>query len=214
MIMETTDHQSVQYENDKTKAENESDEEINKLSRRFQNKFEKSRINAPPRRFSRTTQCYRCGSREHLANNCEVAKDKTCHNCGKLGHLANVCKSEPQGLTSSKPTIRYIVAEDTSSDDDFILAMTLGKTNQTQKNVPYPVTIGGKSTNVLIDSGSTINVISRETLKSLHLSPRMEPFRNKVFAFGTNIPLPINQCFTTIASTAKLQSNAQFVINQ
>ena len=55
--------------------------------------------------------CYRCGSKNHLANKCENTKGKTCHTCGKMGHFSNVCRSTPK---QSNQQVHYIVADDTS----------------------------------------------------------------------------------------------------
>ena len=33
-------------------------------------------------------KCYRCGSGEHMANNCSVAKDVKCRSCNATGHIA------------------------------------------------------------------------------------------------------------------------------
>lgn len=43
---------------------------------------------------SENSQCYRCGSTNHLANDqlCP-AKNARCKKCGKTGHFARVCKS-------------------------------------------------------------------------------------------------------------------------
>ena len=32
-------------------------------------------------------KCFRCGSWEHMANNCRVAKDVKCRSCGAQGHI-------------------------------------------------------------------------------------------------------------------------------
>ena len=83
-----------------------------------------------------------------------------------------------------------------------------------KRNTPYPITIDGRNTSALIDSGGTVNVISNNTLQSLGLSPDIKPFKKKVFAFGTNSPLPIHHCFTTRVSTAEGHyTKAQFIIN-
>ncbi len=41
----------------------------------------------------RSRACYRCGSLQHLANECRFASEK-CHNCGKQGHIMKVCRSK------------------------------------------------------------------------------------------------------------------------
>lgn len=46
------------------------------------------------RKQSENSQCYRCGSTNHLANDqlCP-AKNARCKKCGKTGHFARVCNS-------------------------------------------------------------------------------------------------------------------------
>ena len=36
-------------------------------------------------------KCYRCGSGEHMANSCSVAKHVKCRSCNATGHIAAVC---------------------------------------------------------------------------------------------------------------------------
>ena len=36
-------------------------------------------------------KCYRCGSGDHMANNCSVAKDVKCRSCNVMGHIAAAC---------------------------------------------------------------------------------------------------------------------------
>ena len=36
-------------------------------------------------------KCYRCGSGDHMANSCSVAKDVKCRSCNAMGHIATAC---------------------------------------------------------------------------------------------------------------------------
>ena len=36
-------------------------------------------------------KCYRCGSRDLMANSCSVAKEVKCRSCNATGHIANAC---------------------------------------------------------------------------------------------------------------------------
>ena len=155
-------------------------------------------------------QCYRCGNKDHIATECQIAKDKICFNCGKQGHLKTVCKSARNpSKTTPKGSIRYVVADESSSDDDFVLMIK----SANKGNIPCPVLIDGHKTDMLIDSGSTVNVISSQTLHSVGLKPKMEPFRKKVYAFGTTSPLPFQQCFHATITTGNHQTKAKFIVN-
>ena len=43
------------------------------------------------RRATMKGKCFRCGSGDHMANNCWVAKDVKCRSCGAQGHMQSAC---------------------------------------------------------------------------------------------------------------------------
>ena len=147
-----------------------------------------------------TPACFRCGSTEHMADTCDK-KNVKCFNCDKLGHISSVCQSPRQvdqrGSKYNKSTpqrgfekhstgkkISY-VQQDSSSDDDWVLAI-----NSTEDKL-YPVSIDGTTVQVLIDSGSNVNILTRATFRKLP-PKHLQPYRKNVFAFGSKEPLKIN----------------------
>jgi len=194
LIIESADRQADHYKNQNDIASHNhdsDDDEVNRLQS-MQRKFQKSRISAPPYNSNNNnTICYRCGSKNHLANKCENAKGKTCHKCGKVGHFSNVCKSSQ---STGSGTVRYIIADDDSSDDDFVLAINKKSSNDSlQKSSSiYPIKINGTTVDVLIDSGSSVNVISQSTYQRLSYKSKMHPITKDVFAFNANEPLEVN----------------------
>jgi hypothetical protein len=215
-IMEAADHQAEQYQTQTTAnnvKEDDSDQEgyINRMYTPHRRpRHQKSGINAE----SKTFQCFRCGAKDHLANACEITKGKTCRKCGKPGHFANVCRSTTQTAklsnTSVKSSIRYMMIEDTSSDEDFVLAIQPNQCNEQSQ----PITINGKTVSVLIDSGSTANVISKETIKAVGLSPELHLFKRKIFAFGGSKPLPIHQSFMANIAANNITVQGEFIVNE
>ena len=99
--------------------------------------------------------CFRCVSSTHLANKCNIAKGKACQKCGKVGHFAAVCKSKPQNLPVN------LLRNENPSDDEycFTISSPLAKTTFTLNNA-LPVEF-------LIDSGSSVNIINRNTFEKL-----------------------------------------------
>ena len=52
-------------------------------------------------------KCYRCGSPDHMAENCSVAKDVKCKKCSGVGHTQAACIASGQArATEDRPTAR------------------------------------------------------------------------------------------------------------
>lgn len=204
-IIEAADHQAEQYKNTQptdTIVNDESDnDEVNRISNRTHRiRFPKSSIS---RQTEKNQTCYRCGSKHHLANTCEVTKGKSCHACGKPGHFSNVCKSSQR-----QDKVRYVIADSSSSDDDFVFALT----NTTQSNNPYPIQFNGHVINVLIDSGSNINLISADILKSLKQPLQVRPYNRNVYPYKSKVPIAvIGYVWATVESNNQ-NTSAKFVV--
>ncbi|XP_057310511.1 uncharacterized protein K02A2.6-like [Hydractinia symbiolongicarpus] len=215
-IMEAADHQVAQYTKS-TLSRNQEDEDseqddVNFISRKIKRTgLRKSGIaKTPPTIHTGPSQnnqpyCYRCGKKDHRADKCIVTKGKSCHKCGIQGHFSNVCQS-------TKATVRYVTADTSSSDDDFVLAIDNDPNCPNHKNSMYPVDVDGQRVNVLIDSGSTINVISKSTLSALKLKSPILPYHKKVFAFGASSPLKVNGCIWVVVGAGEKVVSTRFVV--
>ena len=49
------------------------------------------------------SNCFRCGSGDHMANNCRVAKDVKCRSCGAQGHIQSACGTGKTRATEEAP---------------------------------------------------------------------------------------------------------------
>ena len=99
--------------------------------------------------------CFHCRSSTHLVNKSNIAKGKTCRKCGTEGHFAALCKSKPQNLPVN------LLQNESSSDDEYCFTINspLAKTIFTLNNALL--------VEFLIDSGSSANLINRDTFKKL-----------------------------------------------
>ena len=114
-------------------------------------------------RDSKERVCYRCGSREHLANTCRF-RDAECRRCQKRGHIARMCRStgvqNPRKPPGSKPgatrdTKWVQVEEDDDEEDDQLPVFKLA-------SPPIVVTmeVEGIHLPMEVDTGAAVSVIS------------------------------------------------------
>ena len=99
----------------------------------------------------------------------------------KVGHFAAACKSKPQNFPVN------LLRNESSSDDEYCFTINspLAKTTFTLNNA-LPVEF-------LIDSGSSVNIINRDTFEKLEIlmSLTLERSCVKVYPYSCKTPLPI-----------------------
>ena len=123
-------------------------------------------------------------------------------------HLSRVCGQLAKSgrAKSASPYVSYIVTDLDSSDDDFVLALGPSTPDTFQINV------NNQSTNVLIDSGSTVNVISKHVLDTLAPHATLQPYNRKVYTFHSKSPLPIEGVVDLPVHFQKHQLISEFVV--
>lgn len=121
---------------------------------------------------SNRNNCYRCGSSNHQAADRECpARGRKCEKCHKIGHYAKVCRSGSnfkrryEGSTEHRPekrarfgNVRAIVAEELNQSDPECFIFNIGDGDEF-----LWTKIGGVLIQVLIDSGSSKNIIDDRT---------------------------------------------------
>ncbi|KAI7802842.1 hypothetical protein IRJ41_020318 [Triplophysa rosa] len=149
-------------------------------------------------------ECYRCGGRNHKANECRFKKDK-CYGCGKIGHLAKACRNKgKQGGDAVfekrgkgiRPHRAFRVSETTESeesDETFTLACV--KTDELKKVKPFTVEFhaDGKLVKFEIDTGSSVSLMTEEKSKVIWkdtVSPKVKTTKVKLKTY-TGEPLEV-----------------------
>lgn len=163
-----------------------------------------------------TLTCFCCGLSGHRAKDPSCpANGKSCNKCGKSGHFGRVCKSSGNENTvqSQKSTVNLVAprAEHESSNDEYLF--TLGNSNKR-----VPIKINGQEVPMIIDSGSTVNVLDANSFGLLTKSCPVKLFESRVqvFPYGADTPLPVKGSFTAMISsdTSKKSVHANFVVVQ
>ena len=159
--------------------------------------------NSKPSKMSR--ECYNCGEAYPHDGECP-AKSRKCAICKQFGHYAKKCKrnaqrgqARPKGnwnnrnkKTSqgqrSKPHHVHQVSRDTvyPSDDEYVFSV---HNTSSLLKPEICVVINGVNTNVLVDSGASVNVVNESVAKSL--SQSLSPCDTYIYAFGSDVPLPV-----------------------
>ena len=118
----------------------------------------------PGARRSQSTLCTRCGILGHTADTCRCSKNVQCFKCGKLGHFAKMCKSKSQSkvndvhcITQQNESFNQRLS-DSDSEYAYNINSSLGEITVYFNNIP---------TKMLIDSGSSCNIINSQMIQRL-----------------------------------------------
>ena len=153
-----------------------------------------------------TTACYRCGSQGHFANKCEITKGKTSRTCGKTGHFSSVCQSRPS-------SVEYLHAE-TDENDSSSSEYSFVVDPNTMQDALYTVAINLCPCKVLIDSGSTVNIMSISQFRKISPTTVLAPYNKHVYTYSNREPLPIEGSFKAdIVANNKNMNVTLLVIN-
>ncbi|XP_069140912.1 uncharacterized protein [Argopecten irradians] len=192
--METSENQAVSIEGTTPRGE-----QVNRVHQTSKRRSDSDR------QTGNRKQCYRCGSNAHLqkSDSCS-AKDKECFKCHKIGHFSKMCKTKPEAYqgtpkhkrkTPSKQKVRLVE----TSDDDY--AFSIG---DDCKQPTVPVSIGGiHDVPMIIDSGSSCNVISKqlwENLKTKHVDCVSGKSEKKLYVYGSEKSMDVMGCFVAQVS--------------
>ncbi|PAA86118.1 hypothetical protein BOX15_Mlig013683g2, partial [Macrostomum lignano] len=140
----------------------------------------------PRRKSSARDVCSRCGRSSHTAENC-YARNDTCKKCNKVGHHAKMCRTKLP--TKSKlqvyETKESGVTESSDLEEIHTIASVSAKNGATKQAV-----INGRKCDVLIDSGSNLNLISYNTVAKM-VSPDQINSRShiKIWSYGARTPI-------------------------
>ena len=74
------------------------------------------------------------------------------------------------------------------------------------------VEINGTSTNVLIDTGASVNVINLALLQKMTSHPEIKPTRARIYPNGTATPLPLRGVIEITVTTKTRKTREKFYI--
>eukprot|EP00794_Sanderia_malayensis_P011546 gene11546-12741_t len=160
------------------------------------NVIRSSKRSTTPRRANNSIQSSR--------NTSTNAQSKHCGLCA-------VCRTKPP----QKQNVRAVtqqhenVTEDEEDEDRYLY--TIRDPKRSKKSPMCEIDIDETRVKVMIDSGSTVNVIDETTFKKINNASRkrLKPTNHRIYAYGNDAPLPLSGTFEAILkSKDRVQTNA------
>ena len=160
--------------------------------------------------------CRNCGGEyPHVDRQCP-AKGKSCHACKKQNHFSSVCRSKMKTKAKSVKQVEETYSCDTSSDsnDDYMFGIQERESvNSVKSKQPrLNVKINGLNVKMLVDTGSSINVLDETTFQKFQVKPKLSKTDTKVFTYGSNTNFPLLGKFIgTLETTHKITTAIIYV---
>ena len=171
----------------------------------------------------KTEKCRNCGGTfPHKTGQCP-AKGKTCNYCHKQNHFVVVCMKKKRKEQRIKQ-VRDNSNQDSSNDDSEIesdaqstdsehaFGIQINKIRTKQPKVD--ISVNGRKCRMLVDTGSTINLLNETILNKMKTKPTLSKPDTDAYAYGQKRKLPIKGKFTgTVETSNKITTAMFYVIN-
>ncbi|KAK9754386.1 Reverse transcriptase (RNA-dependent DNA polymerase) [Popillia japonica] len=165
-------------------------------------------------------KCKNCGNNWHSQGRQSCpAIDVTCFKCNRTGHFAKVClskaaetkrKGKQSYVKDNKPRVNNTDAVEQNSDEEsFNIHMYSVESTKTPR---IEVIIDKTPVTCIIDSGSSVNVVSADTFYKLNDKLRLSKDNTKIYAYNSKQQLPLLGFFESKVSYGKTKTTAKIFV--
>ena len=144
--------------------------------------------------------------KNHKSKDCRVTKGKKCMKCGIMGHFAKYCKTKNfKKSESHEVKANEITTESPSDEEAFVFKVG---------NKERPVNVDGTPINILIDSGSTLNIMDEVSLQKLKGEPQLSDSKAKIFTYSSKEALKLKGTFITQIEAFGKETQEKFYVTE
>ena len=108
----------------------------------------------------KSLKCTRCGRSGHTGAECRCSKNIKCYKCGTMGHFASVCRNEKESSKTHPVRLVADSSDASNSEDEYSWCIPGGMEKIT-------VVVDGVEVQMVVDSGSTCNVVNSHIRSAL-----------------------------------------------
>ena len=141
--------------------------------------------------------CFNCGAKwPHEGGQTQCpARGSRCSICHKTNHFAKCCKSNDSGNPVHAPAHRSTKRRDqhinhVQTDKDLEYVYTLSDASPEAKLPHTSVKVENAHLTMMLDTGSSINVIDERTFATLRPRPKLQSVNVKIMTYGSSKSLP------------------------
>ena len=155
-----------------------------------------------------SNKCRNCGGNYPHKNKCP-AFGTECFYCHQKNHFISVCQKR---LQNTNRPIHQINNESKSdeSEDELSFGIEINKINS--KLPKFNVKVNNLDVHILIDTGSSLNIINENLLSRMKPKPKLEKCQTQAFAFAQKSAIPIKGKVQCIVETDTVYATTDFHI--
>ena len=133
------------------------------------------------------------------------ARGKTCKACGKNGHIAHVFRSKPRTVA--------LVNTGQTSDEEYEYVCTINY-QEKKKSPMCQLQINGKTVEIMIDSGASVNLLDETTFQKINSSgdENLKPTHTNIYSCGCETPLPLLGTFTASVKSSNASTSTPILV--
>ena len=208
-----------------TDIKHEDEGELNYMNKRFQQKKDANK---------RNLFCYGCGAKDHLFNDAQCrAVGKSCNFCKKRGHFESVCRSKRysqssgssqqqtprynQGVNQLADTPQDHTIPSPKTEEEYLFSIVHNVNNSSTRSTKHnraTIAVDGCPISFIIDSGSTCNIIDRNTFESRFNGVRVHNTNTKIYTYGSSEALPLHGVFYPVLQNGNVKVISPVIIRE